>query len=224
MEIKTILAKLDEGRQYRDIDVSSFERKSDDAGGKIVTGYATTFNQPYELYRASLDGKVYIVREQVDPNAFADTDMSDVIMQYNHEGRVFARVSNGTLELETDEHGLHIRANLGGTEIGRQLYEEIDGGYTTKMSFGFRVGKDKRETTENRDEETGANTITVVRTILEFSKLYDVSAVSLPANDATSISARNFGEGVIAEIKQELLAREARERQKHKIKILTEVL
>jgi HK97 family phage prohead protease len=224
MEIKTILAKLDEGRQYRDIDVSSFERRAEEDGEKTVTGYATTFNQPYELYRDAWNGNVYIVKEQVDPAAFEETDMSDVIMQYNHEGRVFARVSNGTLELGTDEHGLHIRANLGGTEIGRQLFEEIEGGYTTKMSFGFRVSKDKREQTEEYNEETGTTTVTVLRTILGFSKLYDVSAVSLPANDATSISARNYGEGVIAEIKQELLAREARERQKRKIKILTEVI
>ena len=223
MEIKTILAKLDEGRQYRDIDVSCFERRAEEDGEKTVTGYATTFNQPYELYRDAWNGNVYIVKEQVDPAAFENTDMSDVIMQYNHEGRVFARVTNGTLELDPDEHGLHIRANLGGTEIGRQLFEEIEGGYTTKMSFGFRVGKDKREQTEERDEETGATTVTVLRTILEFSKLYDVSAVSLPANDATSISARNYGEGVIAEIKQELLAREARERQKRKIRLLMEV-
>lgn len=224
MSIKTIMQKLDEGRQYRNIDVSSFERRSEDDGEKTVTGYATTFNQPYELYRDAFDGMVYIVREQVDPEAFKDTEMSDVIMQYDHEGRVFARTSNKTLELDPDEHGLHIRANLGGTELGRQLFEEIEGGYTTKMSFGFRVGKDKRERTEEQDSETGVTTITILRTILEISKLYDVSAVSLPANDATSISARNFGEGVIEEVKKEILDRENRERQKKRIKILTEVL
>lgn len=218
-----ILERLSDGRQYRNIDISAFERRADGDGEKTVSGYATTFNQPYELYRDTWDGVIYIVREQVDREAFADTDMSDVIMQYNHEGRVFARTSNGTLELDPDEHGLHIRANLGGTELGRQLFEEIEGGYTTKMSFGFRVGKDKRERTEEQDAETGVTTITVLRTILSFSKLYDVSAVSLPANDATSISARDFSEGVIEEIKQELLAREQRERQKKKIKILTEV-
>ena len=224
MSIKTIMQKLDEGRQYRNIDVSSFERRAESDGEKTVTGYATTFNQPYELYRDAFDGMVYIVREQVDPEAFKDTDMSDVIMQYDHEGRVFARTSNKTLELDPDEHGLHIRANLGGTELGRQLFEEIEGGYTNKMSFGFRVGKDKRERTEEQDSETGVTTITILRTILEISKLYDVSAVSLPANDATSISARNFGEGVIEEVKKEILDRENRERQKKRIKILTEVL
>lgn len=223
MEPKTIQAKLEEGRQYRSFDVSRFERRAEDNGEKVVEGYATTFNQPYELWRDAWDGNVYVFMEQVDTRAFDNTDMTDVIMQYNHEGRVFARTGNNTLALDPDTHGLHIRADLGGTEIGRQLFEEIEGGYTDKMSFGFRVGKDKREQTEERNEETGVRTVTVLRTILEISKLYDVSAVSLPANDATSISARNYCEGVIAEIKEEFLAREKRERQKRKIKILMEV-
>ena len=218
-----LIEKIAEGRQYRNIDVSAFERR-EDGDEKVVSGYATTFNEPYELMRDAWDGVVMILREQVDPSAFDNTDMSDVIMQYDHQGRVFARNKNGTLELSPDSHGLHIRANLGGTEIGRQLYEEIEGGYTDKMSFGFRVDKDKRDRTEERDETTGITTVTVLRTILSISKLYDVSAVSLPANDATSISARSFSEGVVEEIKKEFLAREERERQKRKIKILTEVL
>lgn len=213
MSLKTIEDKLNEGRQYRNIDVSSFERRAEGDDERTVSGYATTFNQPYELYRDTWNGVTYIVTEQVDPGAFDDTDLSDVIMQYDHEGRVFARTSNGTLELDADEHGLHIRANLGGTEIGRQLYEEIDGGYTTKMSFGFRVGKDKREETRERDEETGTETVTVLRTILAISKLYDVSAVSLPANDATSISARSWGEGVVAELREEFQKREDQRRR-----------
>lgn len=208
MSLKTIMQKLDEGRQYRNIDVSTFERRAEGDTEKTVSGYATTFNQPYELYRDAWNEYVYIIREQVDKDAFADTDLADVIMQYDHEGRVFARTSNNTLELDPDEHGLHIRANLGGTELGRQLFEEIEGGYTTKMSFGFRVGKDKREETEERDEETGITTVTVLRTILSISKLYDVSAVSLPANDATSISARKLCEGEIEQFREEILKRE----------------
>lgn len=213
MSLKTIEEKLNEGRQYRNIDVSNFERRAEGDDERTVSGYATTFNQPYELYRDAWNGVTYIVTEQVDPGAFDDTDLSDVIMQYDHEGRVFARTSNGTLELDADLYGLHIRANLGGTEIGRQLYEEIDGGYTTKMSFGFRVGRDKREETRERDEETGTETVTVLRTILAISKLYDVSAVSLPANDATSISARSWGEGVVAELREEFQKREDQRRR-----------
>lgn len=204
---KTIEDKLNEGRQYRSIDVSGFERRSEGETEKVVSGYATTFNQPYELFNTAYDGVRYIVKEQVSREAFKDTNLSDVIMQYDHAGRVFARTSNGTLELDPDEHGLHIRANLAGTELGRQLYEEIEGGYTTKMSFGFRVGSDKREETEERDEN-GVTTVTVLRTILSISNLYDVSAVSLPANDATSISARNFCDGVIAEVTEEFRKRE----------------
>jgi HK97 family phage prohead protease len=137
-------------------------------------------------------------------------------MQYDHEGRVFARTSNNTLAVAADEVGLAIEAELSGTEIGRQLYEEIEGGYTTKMSMGFRVAEDKREVIEDRDN----GTVTVIRTITKISKLYDVSAVSLPANDATSISARSFGEGVIAETVKEIDARKARDRQKQKVRIL----
>lgn len=213
---KTIQQKLNEGRSYRA--VAEIEaRAAGDAGEErmIVEGYATTFNDPYTLW--SMDG--YTVIEQIDRNAFDKTDMTDVIMQYDHEGRVFARISNGTLELTPDEHGLHIRADLSGTEIGRQLYEEIKGGYTDKMSFGFTVEEDTRTTTENH--ETGE--VTILRTITAIRKLYDVSAVSLPANNATEISARAYSEGVIAEAAEERRAAEARERQKRKIKILMEV-
>ena len=211
--IKSLTDKLNEGRQYRNIDVSGFERRTEEDGEKAVSGYATTFNQPYELFRYSWDGYRVIVLEQVDADAFAETPLTDVIMQYDHEGRVFARTTNGTLELDPDEHGLHIRANLGGTELGRQLFEEIEGGYTTKMSFGFRVGKDKEDRTEERDEETGITTVTVLRTILKISHLYDVSAVSLPANDATSISARSYCDGVIAELTEEFRKREDQRRR-----------
>lgn len=184
-------------REYRDLVHGLEIRKSEDSENneKIVEGYATTYNEPYMLFR---DGN-YEVWEQVAPSAFEECDMSDVIMQYDHQGRVFARLSNKTLELDSDDHGLKIRANLGGTELGRQLYEEINGGYTNKMSFGFIVGADER--TETEDHETGAYKI--LRTITKISKLFDVSAVSLPANDGTQISSRSYGEGVIAEAKEE---------------------
>lgn len=195
------MSRLDEkiasGREYRNI---QFEfRALDDSDEMIVEGYATTFDDPYVLY----DWGDYIVSEQIDSKAFDDCDMDDVIFQYNHEGRVFARTSNDTLEVVPDEKGLHIRANLGGTEIGRELYEEIKGGYTTKMSFGFRVGEDTRTVTNDYDD----NVTHVLRTVTKVSKLYDVSAVSLPANDGTEISARNFTDGLIREIQAERLKR-----------------
>jgi len=213
---KKIQQKLDEGRSYRAVaQIEARAEGTEPEERMIVEGYATTFNDPYVLWQD--DG--YTVMEQIDRNAFNNTDVSDVIMQYDHEGRVFARTSNGTLTLMNDDHGLKIRADLGGTEIGRQLYEEIKGGYTDKMSFGFTVDADTREITENR--ETGETKI--LRTITAIRKLYDVSAVSLPANNATEISARAYCEGVIAEAAEERRAAAEREARKRKIKILMEV-
>lgn len=211
---KTLDDKLNEGRQYRAVvEIRAIPEEFTD--GKIVEGYATTFNQPYELYSDAQ----YTLNEQVDSRAFDDTDMSDVIMQYDHEGRVFARGSNGTLELSVDDHGLKITADLGGTEIGRQLYEEIKGGYTNKMSFGFTVSKDER--TEEYDYDTGHTT--VLRTITGIGKLYDVSAVSLPANNATEISARSYCDGVIAELTEEFRQQKEREQKKKKLNILLQM-
>ena len=199
-------------REYRLIEIGAIEAREEQNGEKIVEGYATTYNREYSLY----DDGSYEVKEQIDRGAFDDADTKDTIMQYNHEGRVFARISNGTLQLSSDEHGLKIRANLGGTEIGRQLYEEIRGGYTTKMSFGFTVAK------QERTEEKDNGKIIIHRKITGIRKLYDVSAVSLPANDTTEISARNFSEGVIAEVEQERLAIAARQRKMEQIKITAE--
>ena len=199
-------------REYRLIEIGAIEAREEQNGEKIVEGYATTYNREYSLY----DDGSYEVKEQIDRGAFDDADTKDTIMQYNHEGRVFARISNGTLQLSSDEHGLKIRANLGGTEIGRQLYEEIRGGYTTKMSFGFTVAK------QERTEEKDNGKIIIHRKITGIRKLYDVSAVSIPANDTTEISARNFSEGVIAEVEQERLAIAARQRKMEQIKITAE--
>jgi hypothetical protein len=185
-----ILKKIKSGREYRKMTLEV--REVEDNQDYIVTGYATTFDQPYVLYHYD-ENK--IVEEQVDRNAFDNTDRSDTIMQYDHEGRVFARVSNDTLKLSVDDHGLFIEAYLGGTEIGRNLYEEIKGGYTDKMSFGFTVTDDEFTETDKG----------YLRTIKSIGKLYDVSAVSLPANDYTEISARNQIDGEIEKIEAERL-------------------
>lgn len=202
-------------REYRRIDVSNLEIRSSEKDEMIVEGYATTFNNEYLLW----DDGDYRVMERIDNGAFEKADMTDVIMQYDHQGRVFARNRNGTLQLSIDEHGLKIRADLGGTELGRQLYEEIKGGYTDRMSWGFTVATQIR--TEERDDVNRKTTIH--RLITGIKKIYDVSAVSLPCNDATEISARSFGEGVIAEARQELAAIEERKRKIQRIKLLMEV-
>lgn len=197
-----ILEKIKGGRQYRNMQMEIREESEQDSF--FVRGYATTYNEPYTLY----GGDDYEIREQVSPSAFDECDMSDVIMQYDHYGRVFARISNETLSLTSDDHGLLIEADLGGTEIGRQLYEEIKGGYTNKMSFGFTVDDDA---VEEFTDENGKRIY--LRTITKIGKLYDVSAVSLPANDGTEISARAFCDGVIAKAEAERLLKAENERK-----------
>lgn len=203
------LKKLADGREYRSMAV---ELRTLEDNDMTVEGYATTFNKPYLLYEEP-GFKVY---EQIDARAFDECDMRDVIMQYDHKDRVYARTRNNTLMLTVDEMGLLIRAYLGGTDIGKQLYQEIKGGYTDKMSFGFIVAESKRESVMNSD--TGE--VVVTRTITKIKKLFDVSAVSIPANDMTSISARDYFNGVIEEIKAERLLRANKIK---KIKLLMEV-
>ena len=177
----------------------------------IVEGDFSTYDEPYLLGSYDEPGYRVEVWEQVKRGAFDDTDMTDVIMQYDHQGRVFARKSNETLEIELDDTP-HMRAMLGGTKIGRQLYEEIKGGYTTKMSFGFTVSSDERTQTEENRED-GTVLIKSLRTITGIKKLYDVSAVSLPANDQTSISARTYSDGVCDQVLEEFKSAKAHDEE-----------
>jgi len=167
-----------------------------------VEGYATTFDKPYLLYE--WDGVKYY--ERIDAHALDGADMSDVIMQYDHEGRVFARQSNGTLLLIPDHKGLLIAADLSKTDLARGLYQDISAGMITKMSWAFTVAEDSYD----RDTHT--------RTILKIKKVYDVSAVSIPANADTEIAARNFARGRYEAEQQEQL-----ETRTRALKLLAEI-
>lgn len=198
-------------REYRDFTLAVVENENNDTEErKMVNGYASVFDTPYTLY----DGSDVVIQEQVDSRAFDEADLSDVIFQYNHEGRVFARTSNNTLAIIPDERGLAIEADLGGTDIGNQLYQEIKGGYTTKMSYGYTVRDAEWIDSKMEDGRT-----LELRTIKAVGKVYDVSAVSIPANDATSISVRNLSDGVIAEIEAERLKALELERRKLQTKL-----
>ena len=174
-----------DGKDGKDIDVEAIG---------YLEGYATTFNAPYLLYEFEDGTKIY---ERIDAHALDSADMSDVIMQYDHEGRVFARQSNNTLILEPDVKGLFVAADLSRTDLARGLYQDISAGMITKMSWAFTVAE------ESYDRETHT------RTILKIKKVYDVSAVSIPANNDTEISARAFASRSYERERQELLKRRA---------------
>lgn len=173
-----------------------------------VEGYATTFNEPYVLYE--YDGVQY--KEIIDRGALDGADMSDIIFLYDHEGNVLARRSNGTLIVEPDDHGLFVAADLSKSAAARNMYEEIQNGLVTKMSWAFKVREDSYDR------------VTHTRTIKRMKKVFDVSAVSKPANPSTDISARSYFDGVIEAEKAERLAAQAAERKRQRLKLYLEVI
>lgn len=189
---------IKEGREYRALQDFSLVHREEGSEEYRVKGTAVVFDTPTVI--AEYDGIKYC--EVIDRHAFDECDLSDVIMNYNHAGKVVARLRNKTLALDINERGVDIEANLGGTTAGRELYEEIDGGYVDKMSFSFTVREAKYDST------------THTRTITKVKKLYDVSAVDIPAYNETSIAARSF---FAVEHEKELAALEQVRRRKRLI-------
>ena len=189
-------------REYRDMVLSIPEPDKEEFR---VEGYASTFD-PYVLM--TVDGIDY--SEMIAPTAFDNADLSDVVFRIDHTGPVYARSSAGTIQLNTDEHGLHNVTDLSRTERSRGIFEEIKAGNYPKMSFCFTVEEGGDE--YDRDTHT--------RVINRIKKVYDISPVTFPANPGTELSARDYFNGVIEMEKAERLDAERKERQKQKIRIL----
>lgn len=167
----------------------SFELSTPEDAEYVVEGYAAVFNQTVPLFEHN--GKTFC--EVILPGAFDGADMSNVIMYYGHGGKPVALTSNDTLRLSVDEHGLKFWAYLGGTEEGRNLWEEVKGGYITKMSFCFDMA-------EECDSFDGENT----RRVTAITAVYDVSAVDCPAYDGTEVHARSADDSVKNKIREKL--------------------
>ena len=196
-------------REYRTLNIEVREANEAGEPSYIVRGYASTF-EPYVLFEE--DGVQY--KEQIDPHAFDETDMSDVVFRIDHEGAVYARSSAGTLKVGVDERGLFDEADLSKTAKARQLFEDIVAGNYPKQSFAFTV----REDSYDRDSHT--------RTILKIGKLFDVSPVSFPANPTTSlgVATRDYFNGVIEAERAERLANEKRARDKALLELKIKIM
>lgn len=196
-------------REYRTLTLEVEQRNEAGDPSYIVRGYASTF-EPYVLFED--EGIQY--KEQIDPHAFDDADMTDVVFRVDHEGAVYARSSAGTLKVGVDERGLFDEADLSKTAKARELFEDIVAGNYPKQSFAFTV----REDSYDRDTHT--------RTILKIAKVFDVSPVSFPANPTTNlgVATRDYFNGVIEAERAERLASEKRARDiellKLKIKLM----
>lgn len=197
-------------RQYRALTFSTppqAEKKNKFESDCYVEGYATTY-EPYLLFE---EGNT-VIYEEFLPDCFRNCDMSDVIFQFDHSGKVYARMSNNTLTVEPDQTGLFVCADLSKTSAARGMYEDIESGLVTKMSWGFLPDPDSLEIVEQ------GNQITIRHH--KIKKMFDVSAVSIPANNNTEIQARNFANGAIGDFMKEI---QKRKNHIKKIKILLEV-
>lgn len=193
---------MKQNREYRSMELKIENRQEGDEPSFFVEGYASTFD-PYKLLE--IDGVDYY--ERIEPTAFDDADMSDVVFRIDHEGKVYARTSAGSVELWTDEKGLGQRTDLGRTQRARELYDDIAAGNYPQMSFAFVVAEDHFDSDTN------------TRVIDRIAKVFDVSPVSFPANPGTelSVSTRSYFDGVIEMEKAERLEREEAEKRAAKI-------
>ena len=194
-------------REYRNMELRVADPGEAEERSYMVEGYASTF-EPYKLFEE--DGVDYF--ERIEPTAFDDADLTDVVFRVDHVGPVYARTSAGTVEISVDQHGLAQRTDLSKTQRARDLFEDIKAGNYPKMSFAFTVA----------DGGDSYDRATHTRTISRIAKVFDIAAVSFPANPTTelSVSTRDYFNGVIEAEKAERLERERREIQKQKIRIM----
>jgi hypothetical protein len=140
--------------------------------GLRVSGYAATWDT-YDM--GSFE-------ERLDPAAFtrALEQADEIALLWNHDtGKPLARVRAGNLRLWADETGLGFEATLPDTQSGREAYELVKSGVVTQCSFGFQV----------RDETYEKGSVKPLR-IIRDADLLEISLVTFPANEGTSVEAR----------------------------------
>lgn len=158
-----------------------------------LTGYAVRFETPASYENFGWNSERYT--ETIKRGALDKTDMSGVVLRYNHADSVMAmaRTKNGSLRLMVDEFGLKIEADLIDTQANRDLYRAVQAGLIDKMSFAFVV-RDGGSVWRYSKEE-------IRRDITDIEKIYDVSIVDEPFYAETDVSAR-MRETVDAELRR----------------------
>lgn len=198
---------ITQDREYR-----AFGFTASDGEDMIIEGYAAVFNEP--SFRM-VDPRLGQFTEIITETAFDKTDMSNVVLVFNHDGKPLARTKNGTLDLTVDQRGLKIRADLSGTQYGQDTFAEIKKDYMDKMSFAFKTRKPEGERYEKRSR---------TRYVTDIEKVFDVSLVTMPAYEQTEVYARSYFEAEAEKEMAEARALEIETENKRKrIKLLLEV-
>lgn len=143
--------------------------------GRAV-GYAALFNTAADIGGA--------FEEYIEPGAFDEADMSDVRALFNHDpNMLLARTASGTLRLSIDQKGLRYEFDIPDTNAGRDLRELLRRGDISQSSFGFSIAE------EDWEDRRGMKS---KRKIKKIKRLYDVSPVTFPAYQETSVALRSF--------------------------------
>jgi HK97 family phage prohead protease len=168
---------------YMRRDCGSLELRADSGGMLVYEGYASTTEQPYDVY----GGPPFGWNETIVRGGFKRTlaNNADVAFLVNHEGMNLARTKAGTLQLTEDDRGLHVRATMNPEVTAvRDLQLLVEDGNIDEMSFGFRVDKDEWY---DEDGERSNEMVGTERRITEINlNKGDVSAVNYGANPNTT--------------------------------------
>ncbi|MBQ6815584.1 MAG: HK97 family phage prohead protease [Lachnospiraceae bacterium] len=170
----------------------------EDSGELFIEGYFAVFNSNYELWPGAT--------ESVAPGAFDETISDDIRALIDHETRlVLGRTTVGTLELKIDSRGLWGKVKINPNDQDAiNLYERVKRGDVDQCSFGFDI---LEEDTDYREDGSVHWTIKRVR-------LYEVSVVTFPAYEDTSVSARKRDYEALEKRKSEAWKEKIRKRLK----------
>lgn len=202
----------------KEIRAFDFEVRAEETDrGKTLTGQPIVYNERTDLGWYD---------EIIDDGALAETDLRDVRFLVNHNtdmiplARSRNNNANSTMQMEVvSGKGMGIRVDLDteNNAEAKSLYSAVERGDITGMSFMFRVDSDSWEDLDS-DHPT--------RHIRAISKVFEVSAVTFPAYEATSITARGLSdalEGARTSLDSAKAEKRDIERKKLKIKLMTEV-
>lgn len=186
-------------KEIRKLDLQ-FRAEDTEEGKMEIKGYAAVFNSP----------ETYGYTEVIAKGAFNETDMSDVVLRYNHNDSfmVLARTRNKSLELSVDEKGLYIDAKLQDDITDhKNIFNAIKSELIDKQSFAFTVEEDQYD----YDTDT--------RTITKIGKLFDVSVVDQPFYNATDVSvARDINNSEFLARREEIRKQEEEKKQEEERK------
>ena len=181
-------------KEIRKLDIQ-FRAEENEDNKMEIKGYAAVYDSP----------ETYAYTELIAKGAFDESDMSDVVLRYNHNDSfmVLARTRNKSLDLKVDDKGLFMDATLQDdiTEH-KNIYNAIKSGLIDKQSFAFTVEEDEY------DYETDTRTITKI------GKVFDVSVVDQPFYNDTDVSLASKNDDFMA--RREELRKEYEKEQEEK--------